>query len=116
MSNFWDLFPLSFVLDQWTKTGKGLDIFEKQLLMLAMEVEYCIHSFKIQYPFSDGDMEDFSFSADSENGAGYKQYTRIVSSKLPVFGPTSYPVNKPSLLSYSTLGSLAYKFLPLSKK
>jgi hypothetical protein len=116
MSNFWDLFPLSFVLDQWTKTGKGLDIFEKQLLMLAMEVEYCTHSFKVQYPFSDEDMESYSFSVDSEDGAGYKQYTRIVSNKLPVFGPTSYPVYKPSLLSYSTLGSLVYKFLPISKK
>jgi hypothetical protein len=111
LSTLWDLFPGSFILDWFTDTGTTLEIVDLTVLMLAMEVEYCVHSITVYSPFSDYQKARMGLTDLSETPSGYKVFMRYVTRNLPVFGPTAYPVVSPQLGNYSTVGAIAYKLL-----
>jgi hypothetical protein len=110
-STAWDLFPLSFVIDWLTSTGDSLDIVETTAMFMALQIEYCVHSFTIARRFTSDEEVIYSFDTSGELGAGYRHYIRIVSRELPVFAPTAYPVISPAVGNYSVAGSLLWKFL-----
>jgi hypothetical protein len=110
-STAWDLFPLSFVIDWLTNTGDSLDIVETTAKFMALQIEYCVHSFTIARQFTLDEEAEFAFNQVGELGAGYRHYIRIVSRELPVFSPTAYPVISPAVGNYSVAGSLLWKFI-----
>jgi hypothetical protein len=112
LSSLWDLFPGSFILDWWTDTGTALDIVDNTVIMLAMEVDYCVHSIKVMYPLPDSVYREIGMqNLNAEENPGYSMYLRYVARTMPMFGPTNYPIIAPGVSSYSTAGALAYKIL-----
>lgn len=115
-SQLWNLIPLSFVLDWRTRTGDALGIIDKSTALLAIECQYTVNSFTIEYFFDDDELRRYGCARKIlDNGSykvGYRLYGRYVSPVLSFLGPTRLPVmGRIGVPDWALAGSLVYKIV-----
>jgi hypothetical protein len=112
LSNVWDIVPFSFLLDWFVPVGSYLNVVDAQAKILFVDVAYAVYTISVSEYFSNQLGSSLGWSVTDEDGAGYRNFVRLVSKQPPVFGPTNLPVTSaPGIPDYGLFGSLVYKVL-----
>lgn len=91
-ARFWDLIPFSWLSDYIVDVGGIVELVDKQVLMLMVDVSYSVNSIRLSYDLSSHE-SDYGFIHIGENTPEYRMFARIVfPDTLPVLGPTSLPL------------------------
>lgn len=115
LSSIWDCVPWSFLVDWFTHVGANQDDIETSAMMLCLNLNYSLHSISVIYDFDDEDCERGKFGivrGVPTDSAGYKFYTRYVSTSIPYLGPTRFSFRgSASVPDWGLFGSLLYKLV-----
>jgi hypothetical protein len=106
LSRYWETLRLSFVIDWFFNIQSKLDVIDKTMRYMALDVAYVTNSVTLYKPIVPTD-----FVVEDETA--YKYYARWVLPSAQTFTPTRLNIlgasGPPSLL---TAGSLFYKLAP----
>jgi len=106
LSRYWETLRLSFVVDWFFNVKSKLDIIDKTVRFLALDVAYVTNSVSLYKPIIPT-----NFMVEDETS--YKYYARWVLPSAQVFTPTHLNVLGASgVPSWLTAGSLFYKLIP----
>jgi len=104
-SNFWDLIPLSFVVDWLLNVGDRLKDVESMALLAMLDLNYFVHSYKIVTPVLEQDYASLNLA---QVDAGFLSvYLREVSHEVAPPRSSRFDFRLPSKMpNWLTAGSL----------
>lgn len=97
-SNFWDLYPLSFVVDWYTGLGKRISDIEMAVYATVYDVGYYVHTLKVDSPLEDSELLAFGLTKSSLQGStvpSYRLFNRYVSRYIPPYRDGRYDFRMP---------------------
>lgn len=104
LSNYWETLRLSFVVDWFFNVQSKLDVIDKTIRFMALDVGTAVNSVAVYKPIIPSGFV-------VEDDACWKYYTRYVLTAPQVFTPTRLNVlGGTGVPSFVTAGALLYKF------
>lgn len=104
MSTYWETLRLSFVVDWFFNVQSKLDVIDKTVAFMALEMGQTVNSVTLYKPV------DSSVTFSHSKETAYKYYARYVLKSFQPFSPTRFGVVAGhGVPSWLTAGSLFYK-------
>lgn len=111
LSAMWDVVPLSFIVDWFTKFSSHLESVDSDIFAKCLNFSYCTHSFTIVTQFDEADLEYHGLTSHaSAEAPGLRFYRREKSRWYPAPRESRFNWHSPTLPSdWGIIGSVFYK-------
>lgn len=114
-SNFWDLVPMSFVVDWVVGIGTRLNQLETYITYMDLDVVSLVHTFRVDTPLTDTELNTFGFRRNElfmSDPPGMRWFVRDISRHFPPYYDGRYDFQLPQKSPpWELSGSLAFQIL-----
>lgn len=112
LSRLWAVVPFSFVVDWFTGMSSKLQSVDDQLLWMALDTNWCLHSYKLSYYPPLSDLDKYSLVTDPDDPFCLTIYKREFSRLMPRLTSAQFDYQAPKHgPDPVTVGALVWQFL-----